>query len=401
MFFAGALISNTGSWLQNVSVPFVLYKLTKSELWVGAATFAQFLPTVLFGPLGGSLADRFDRRRVLMVTQSLLAVAAATLWLTWSAGVRAPWPILLIVAATGVCAGLNIPSWQAFVPSLVPREDLLSAITLNSLQFNAARALGPAVAGVVLAHGGPGTAFLLNAFSFGFVLLSLLLLKQRGGHPTARPVGGVMSQFASALRYVGTQRGIALSLVIAALIAFLGNPITQFTVVYNEAIYHKGNVALGLLAAAMGIGAVAIAPLISGWDEVMSRGTVVRVALPFYGLCCALFGASTNVIWGFVALLGTGAGFLAVISASNTAVQIIVADEMRGRVLAARVMSFTLSYSVGGLAQGYFASRFGLRPTVTTAGVLLVIFAVLLAIRPNLMAHLDDPADTSFRSYHE
>ena len=387
------MLSNSGSWLQNVSVPYVIYQLTHSSFFVGASTFAQFIPGVLFGPWGGSLADRCDRRRVLLVTQSLLAVAALALWASWSLGMHNRFGLLAIVAATGTLSGLNIPSWQAFVPSLVPREDLLSAITLNSLQFNAARALGPAIAGLILVRSGPGTAFLLNALSFGFVLASLMLLRQRSGPPAIRPSGSVARQFTSAMRYVRQRRGITVSLVVSALIALLGNPITQFIVVYTEDIYHGGPLALGLLSAAMGIGALLSAPLVSGWDAVMKRATIVRIGLPLYGISCAIFGASTTIHVGFGALVLTGAGFLAVISASNTAVQIIVADSMRGRVLASRVMTFTLAYSVGGLAQGWSAEHFGLRLTVTTAGVLLAIAALTMALWPGLLDSLDDPPD--------
>ena len=393
LFWAGALISNTGTWLANVTVPYVLYRLTRSELWVGMSTFAQFIPGVLFGPAGGSLADRLDRRRLLIFTQSLMGAAALALWLTWSSGLQSPGVILALVAASGTLGGLNIPSWQAFVPELVPREDLLSAITLNSLQFNAARALGPAAAGIVLATLGPGAAFLINAISFLCVLAALALLRQRApARSSAVTERGVVRQFRQALRYIRGQPGISISIAVAALIAFLGNPVSQFTVVYSQDVYRVGNVAFGVLSAAMGIGAAAAAPLVSGWDTVLPRSVIVRFGLPAYALACALFGISGSYALGFVGLFLAGAGFLAVISATNTAVQVIVADAVRGRVMAARVMSFTLAYSVGALVQGILADRFGPRPTVTGAGVLMLAIALGLALRPARLARLDDSA---------
>ncbi len=392
IFWTGALVSNSGSWLQNVAVPYVLFQLTGSTLWVGLATFAQFLPGVLFGPLGGALADRYDRRRVLVLTQSLLAVASLMLWASWAAGFRRPVLILALVAVTGVVGGLNIPSWQAYVPSLVPRADLLSAVTLNSLQFNAARALGPAVAGLILAGWGAGAAFLLNALSFIFVLAALFLVKRRDEARPAHDGTGVMRQFVSALRYIRTQPGLEVSILVAFLVAALGNPVVQFTVVYAEDVYHVGSLAYGLLAAAMGIGAAVAAPLVSGWDASLSRATIVRYGLPLYGLSCAAFGASGNYTLGFIALVVSGGGFLAVISATNTSMQIIVADAVRGRVLAARVMSFTLAFSVGGLIQGSLADVIGVRPTVTGAGLILAALGIWLATRPKLL-RIDDPPD--------
>lgn len=394
LFWIGALISNTGSWLQNITVPYVLYQLTHSPFWVGLATFVQFLPAVIFGPAGGSLADRWDRRRLLILTQALMAIAAFGLWICWIAHIHSPAAILLLVGIGGTLAGLNSPSWQAFVPELVPREDLLSAITLNSLQFNAARALGPTAAGIVLATLGPGPAFLLNALSFGCVLGALALVRQRDVRRlVAATEKGITRQFLQAMRYIRSKPGIQTSIVISAFIAFLGNPITQFTVVYAEDVYHVGNVAFGVLSAAMGIGAAVAAPIISGWDSVLARSAVVRYGLPAYGLACALFGFSSSFWLGFVALLLTGGFFLAVITATNTAVQVIVADRLRGRVMAARVMTFMLAYSVGGLAQGWAANRFGPHTTVVTAGLLLCGVAIAYSLLPGRLERLDDGPD--------
>jgi predicted MFS family arabinose efflux permease len=203
---------------------------------------------------------------------------------------------------------------------------------------------------------------------------------------------GVVRQFRQALRYIRGKPGISISIGVAALIAFLGNPISQFTVVYSQDVYGVGNVAFGVLSAAMGIGAAAAAPLVSGWDAVLPRSVIVRFGLPAYALACALFGASSSYAVGFVGLVLAGAGFLAVISATNTAVQVIVADAVRGRVMAARVMSFTLAYSVGALVQGILADRFGPRPTVTGAGLLMLAIALGLSLRPALLARLDDSA---------
>jgi MFS family permease len=389
IFWTSALLSNTGSWLQSITVPYVLFELTGSETWVGMATFAQFLPSVLMSPAGGSLADRYDRRRLLVVTQSLLAVAAAGLWAFWALGGRSPAMLLVFVAITGTLGGLNIPGWQAFVPALVPREDLLSAVTLNSLQFNAARALGPAVAGAILYTQGPAWTFLLNAMSFGFVLAALVTIRPQEAVPVRRSGGA--GGFVEALRYTARQPGITAGILIALAVGFLGNPIIQFAVVYAKEVYRVGDLGYGFLVAGMGIGAAVAAPLVSGFN--LRRSTVVRLFFPAYGLACAVFGFSTTYWLGLVALIVAGAGFLAVVSASNTAVQIIVADRLRGRVLAVRVMSFTLAFAIGGLIQGALAEGVGLRQTVTGAGLALTALATYLALEQRRLAHLDDEPD--------
>ncbi len=393
LFWWGALVSNIGQWLQNLTVPFVLYGLTDSATWVGLATFSQFMPAMLLGPLGGSLADRLERRKVLIVGQTAAAVLALALWAVWVAGLRSPTLILVVTAAGGVVNGLNIPSWQAFVPSLVPRDHLSSAITLNSLQFNAARAVGPAVAGVLLAALGPSWAFLLNAVTFGFVIAALSVIRVASRPEGGRPSGSVHRQFLDAVAYVRGQPGIWVGIVVAALVGFLGNPILQLTVVFAEDVFAVGPLGFGLLSASLGLGALLAAPLVAGLSDRVSRARVVGVALPGYAVAVACFGAAPVFSLGVLALVGAGAGFLAVISVTNTAVQDIVADRVRGRVMATRVMTFTAAYPLGGLLQGWLADVWGPRPTVVTAGLVLLVASLVLRSRGELLARLDDPPD--------
>lgn len=398
LFFIGALASNTGNWLQNLAVPFVLFELTQKSLWVGLAGFAQFIPAFFLGPVGGSLADRFDRRRLLLATQFLMAVAAFALWGSWAAGWRDPLLILVLTALTGIFSGLMIPSWQAFVPSLIPKADLPSAITLNSTQFNASRAIGPALAGLLLATVGAGWAFFLNGVSFVAVIGVLWVIRARPTEARGGAHEGVIAGFRSALRYIRVRTGILVGIGSAMLAAFFGNPVTQFTVVFGDDVYEAGPRVVGLLASAIGIGAVLIAPFLSTWDGRIPRASVVRWGLPLYGLSVMAFGASPNWPTGLLALFAVGAGFLAVISTTNTAVQMIVADEMRGRVMSSRVMGFTLSFPIGSLIQGALADWIGPRATVIGAGGCLVLAALALSSRPRSLAALDNEDDTPDRA---
>ncbi|HAS12372.1 MAG TPA: MFS transporter, partial [Acidimicrobiaceae bacterium] len=207
-FWIGATISNSGTWMQNVTVPYVLFQLTDSATWVGLASFLQFLPALFMGPLGGTLADRYPRRTVLLVAQSALALAAVGLWLLWSSGVAEPWSITAMVALFGAIAGTSIGAWQAFVSELVPRHLLLNAVTLNSAQFNAARAVGPALGGLVLGTLGPSWAFGLNALSYVAVLFALATI-----HPApverAPRSGSVLGDLRETAAYVRNMPGIA------------------------------------------------------------------------------------------------------------------------------------------------------------------------------------------------
>ncbi|MGY1820996.1 MFS transporter [Geodermatophilus sp. SYSU D00079] len=391
IFWCGALVSNTGGWLSNLTVPYVLYQLTGSAFWVGLASVAQFAPGLLLGPLGGALADRHDRRRVLLVTQSCMAMAALLLWGAWAGGLRDPVLVLALLAVAGSLVGVNMPSWQSFVNDLVPREDLVSAVTLNSLQFNAARSLGPGIAGVLLAAFGPAWAFLLNGLSFTFVLTALAVVRparRAGPRPPREPV---LRAFRAAIRYTRGQPGILVGFLVTVVVAVLGNPVFQFTVVFAEDELGVGPVGLGLLNVAFGVGAVLAAPLISGGRRSTAAGTV-RWGLLAYGLAVVAFGLAPTFPVALVALVVVGGAFLAVISAVNTSVQMMVDDAVRGRVLALRIMVFTGTTPVGALLQGWVADLVGPRPTVVGAGVLLLVaFAVLARWRGRLrLARLDD-----------
>ncbi|MCP3856888.1 MAG: MFS transporter [Actinomycetia bacterium] len=397
IFFLGALASNTGNWLQNLAVPYVLFELTGKSIWVGLAGFAQFLPAFLLGPVGGSLADTKDRRTVLLVSQTAMAGAAMALWAVWAIGWHRPGLILAITALTGIVSGFMVPSWQAFVPSLVPRQDLASAVTLNSTQFNASRAFGPALAGVILALSGPGLAFLLNGLSFIAVIGALWVVRPTTTDRRAPATHGVLDGFHDAISYIKRRTGILVGVLSAMLVAFFGNPVTQFTVVFAEEVYEAGPRVLGVLAAAVGVGAVLAAPVLSTWDTRVTRAATVRYALPGYALAVIAFGLAPNWPLGLAALLLVGACFLAVIATTNTAVQLIVADEMRGRVMSARVMGFTLSFPLGSLAQGALADVWGPQATVVAFGGCLLAAALYLASRPTLLAHLDAEDDRATR----
>lgn len=397
VFFFGAMVSNTGSWLQNLAVPFVLFELTGQAFWVGLAGFAQFIPSFLLGPLGGSLADRFDRRKILIATQTAQAIAAFVLWGVWASGIREPIVILAITAVTGVFSGLMIPSWQAFVPALVPKDDLASAITLNSTQFNAARAVGPALAGLILAVSGADVAFLLNGFSYLAVIGAIWLVRPEMTERTAKVAAGVRDGFQDAISYIKRRTGIGVGILCAMLVAFFGNPVTQFTVVFARDVYGAGPRVLGALAAGVGIGAIAAAPALSVWADKIPRSQLVRYSLPVYAVAVMGFGVAPNWPLGLLALLVLGGAFLVVISTTNTAVQMIVADHMRGRVMSVRVMGFTLAFPLGSLIQGALADVWGPQITVVIFGSVLLAIAAGLSMHPTVMSRLDAEDDTPNR----
>ncbi len=399
IFWIGALVSNTGTWVLNLTLPFVLFELTGSALWVGAAVAAQFLPMFMFSPLGGSVADQYPRRSVLLVMQLAMGGGAAFIWLAWVSDLRNPWVLLLLVAVVGALNGVSMPSWQGFVHDLVPREDLLSAVTLNSLQFNAARAIGPAIGGVLLATLGPAWAFGLNAVSYAFIIAALLLVRAGRGLRVARSTLPFTRQIRSAVDYIKGQPGIVMALIIAFTVGFFGNPVFSFTVVFAGAVFEVGPVQLGIMNAALGVGAFAAAPLVGGSRFAPRLSVVAGSGLVAYGAMLVLFALAPSYGISILALVVIGACFLSVVASINTAGQMIVADSYRGRVLALRMMVFTVAAPTGGLAQGWLADQVGPRVTVATAGVAMLVIALVVVSRRGRirLARLDDPHDDRTR----
>jgi predicted MFS family arabinose efflux permease len=254
------------------------------------------------------------------------------------------------------------------------------------------------VAGIVLATAGPGLAFFLNGVSFVAVLVALAAVRVRPERVSPSNDDGVAAGFAEALTYIRARTGLMVSIACAMLVAFFGNPVTQFTVVFAEDVYEAGPRVLGVLAAAIGIGAILTAPALSIWDTTRPRSTVVRVGLPIYALAVIGFGLAPTWPLGLAALLVTGGSFLVVVASTNTSIQLIVADHMRGRVISARVMGFTLAFPLGSLLQGVMADAWGPQLTVIVAGALLLVAAGVLVSKPGLLASLDRVDDTPDRA---
>ncbi len=397
-FWIGAVVSNSGTWMQNVSVPYVLYELTGSASWVGLAAFLQFLPAVVMSPLGGSLADRYSRRTVLLVAQSALGVASVGLWALWASGAAEPWSITLLVAVFGAIAGTSIGAWQAFVSELVPRELLLNAVTLNSAQFNAARAVGPALGGVVLGSLGPSWAFALNAVSYVAVLVALVSIPRRPaaaamGAATTRPT--VLGELRETIGYVRTMPGIATCIVVVIALGFFGNPVFPLLAVFADDVFGVEGLRYGLLGAALGVGGVLATPFVAGRGSAVARSRLVGGALGVYGTALVLFASSPSYVAAVGFLLVAGAGYLALSSTLNTTIQVQVAEERRGKVLALYVMGLTSAYPLGSLVQGAIADVVSVRVVTIVSGAMFLLVFLRFVTSGRLRSLDHTPDETS------
>ena len=395
-FWIGALISNSGSWMQNLAVPFVLFELTGSAAWVGIGSFLQYAGAMALGPLGGSLADRYPRRSILVFTQSGMAVVTVGLWALWASGAAEPWSIAALVALFGAVAGINIASWQAFVTDLVPRELMLNAVTLNSAQFNGARAFGPAVGGLVLGTLGVGAAFALNAVSFLAVLWALAGIppKPAPAVPDDHVRPSVWRETVDAVRYIRTKPGIAACCTAIIALGLLGQPVFPFLSVFAEEVFEVDGFRFGLLGAALGLGGVLAAPLVAGPATSWARSAIAGWAQLVYGLALVLFAATGIYDLSVFALVVAGGAYLANASTMNTTIQLQVDPAMRGKVLSLYVMGLTASFPVGSLVQGAVAEVVGVQVVTAVAGAALVVVVSWMRFGSKRLVHLDDePVD--------
>lgn len=375
LFFGGQLISVTGTWMQTVALSWLVYRLTGSSLWLGTVGFASQIPIFLVAPLGGTMADRHNRQRIVIGTQTasmVLAFLLATLTLTGRVQV---WHILVLATSLGVANAFDVPARQAFLVDMVGKEDLMNAIALNSSMFNGARIVGPAVAGILVAMIGEGWCFFANAVSYIAVIVGLMMMQVR--RPFQKPPSGSpLTQIVEGFRFVGHTRPIRAILLLLGLISLVAMPHTVLMPVFADRILHGGARGLGILMSATGVGALLAALTLASRTGVRGLGRWVAYSCGGFGAALVLFAFSRS-FWLSTALL-VPAGFCMMLqmASSNTLIQTMVPDHLRGRVMSVYSMMFMGMAPFGALMGGALAHRLGAPPTVAMGGVACVGGAV-------------------------
>ena len=393
LFWSAAAVSSIGTRMQLVTVPFVLDQLTHSSTWVGVGAFATFFPVVVFGPLSGSLADRFSKRTVLLSSQSVMLVGALALWLVWLSGSARPGVILACVLVVAVGNGVNQAPWHAFIVELVPAERMLDAVRLNSLQVTVASAIGPAVAGVLLAAFGAATAFLVNALSFAVVIGALLAIRG-GGTVHAQDAGSVIAHFREGLAFVLGRRALSLTMLAALTYGLFGSGVMQMVEPISRHVLNVGPAGFGVLVASYGIGALAGSLVVVRIGDVPRRSRMALVGLILFGASEILLGLAPGYAVGLVALVLMGVNHILVTVPLTTSVQATVDDQFRGRAMSIFFMAMVAGLSVGAIVAGVLADQVGLRPTIIGAGVAMICFALFAITSLDSLRPLDEPLAT-------
>src|SRR5918912_874209 len=384
LFWSGAFLSNIGTWMQAVAQGWLVLQLTDSPFWLGLDGFMATAPGLLLTLIGGVFADLIDRRRILIYTQVGAGLFALTLAVLIVTGVindaSDVWIILGLSFGTGCCMALATPSYQAITIDLVGREDLANAIALNSSQFQLSRLIGPVFAGLAFKYLGLAGCFFANAASFVAVVAALLMVRLPPAH-AGKERRALWRDLTDGFRYVSRRPRVFMLLLIPAVTSLFGAPYLAMMPLFARDILHMGETGLALMMGTSGAGAFIGALTLAYLGNFKYKGWFVLGGSFFFSLCIVGFSLSTRVYTSLAFIFGMGFAIVCSVAVTNTLLQQLVRDEMRGRVLSMFMLSFICTMPIGNLIAGAAAERFGAPHTLATGGLVIALFITFLTLR--------------------
>lgn len=380
LWFGGQTVSLFGTWMQRTAQAYLIFDLTKSPLYLGYVGFAYGVPSWLFMLYGGAIADRFPRRTILLIAQTAMMVLAFILaGLTFTRIVQ-PWQIILLAFLLGCANAFDAPARQAFVTDLVDRSDLTNAIALNSSMINAATVIGPAVAGITYAAFGPAWCFTINGFTFIAVIVALLLMKLVPFQPVEKTLS-IFKEIRTGIQFVARRPTIRTLIINLGILSLAGLGFVTLLPVWAVDVLGGDSTTNGFLHTARGLGALSGALLIAAVGQTYSKGKLLTIATFVMPIFLFLLSLTKVLPSSFIALLGTGWGFMVIINLSNTIVQTNVTDELRGRVMGIFTFTFFGLMPIGSLVNGAIADQIGAPLTIQINALILMVAAVVLVVR--------------------
>ncbi len=373
LYFFGQLVSMIGTWLQIVAEGWLVYQLTHSAFYVGLDAAAATIPSLFLSLFGGVIVDKFPKRTILFFTQTAAMILAFALGVMTLTGTITVWWIILLAFLLGVVNAVNTPALQSYVVELVDdKAHLASAIALGAGMFNAARAIGPTVAGLLIAYFGVGIAFMLNGASYLAIIISLYFIKtgdivhSSNVHPLRAIQEGITYTFKSPI--------ICTLLLVAAMVSVFGWSYSTLMPVIAQTIFHVGAAQLGYLYAAGGAGAFVGAIVVSIYAKKISAARLILAGLAIFGLAVFAFTFVHTLILGYLTLFFAGFGLVAMFSMTNTTIQHAVEDHMRGRVMSIYALAFLGFAPLGNLEIGFVAEKFGTEFAIRSCAIILAVF---------------------------
>jgi MFS family permease len=381
LFFGGQSVSLVGTWITRIATSWLVYRLTGSALLLGIVGFCGQIPTLLLAPFAGVLVDRWNRRRILVVTQALSLAQSAALAVLTLAGIITVTDILVLQLAQGVINAFDTPARQAFVIEMVEdRAHLPNAIALNSSMVNASRIIGPSIGGIIIAAVGEGWCFAIDAVSYVAVIASLFAMRlaERSMPPrTARMV----EELATGYRYVTGFMPVRSALLLLALVSVMGMPYTVLMPAVASGVLHGGPHTLGFLMTASGAGALGGALYLASRTSVLGLGRAMAVAAATFGAGLVAFALSRAMWLSMLVLPVVGAGMMITMASTNTILQTVVEEDLRGRVMAFYTMAFLGTAPIGSLLAGVAADRIGAPRTILLGGLACIAAGGWFALR--------------------
>ncbi len=368
LFFGGQGISLIGTWMQQIAMSWLVYRMTNSPFLLGLIGFSSQICSLFFAPFAGVISDRWNRHRILVATQSLAMIQAFILAVLTLTGVVTVLHLIILALFLGFVNAFDMPTRQAFVVEMVEkREDLANAIALNSFLFNSARLVGPSIAGVLISILGEGMCFLLNALSFLAVIVALLAMKM-AYHKKEIQETRILQEFKEGLLYAFGFPPIRSILLFLGLISLIGTANTTLMPIFAKKILHGGPQTYGFLMAAIGAGAIVGAIFLASRRSVLGLGRIIVIASGIFGIGLISFSLSHFLWLSFSVLLLVGFGMMVHMASSNTILQTMVDDDKRGRVMSLYVMAFMGMAPLGSLAGGSLAGLIGASYTLAIGG---------------------------------
>jgi len=378
LMWIGACTSSIGTWMQIVAQGWLIYRLSHSAFLLALDQFLGGIPIFLFSLVGGVIADRMERRRILLGSQYIQLASAGLLTILVATGTVHVWEILFLSLVSGFAQAFGGPAYQALIPGLVDREDMPNAIALNSIQFNLAVTVGPALGGITLARLGEKWCFGLNAVSFIAPILALSMISTR--FLPQKTTDSMLSSFKQGIQFVRQQGSMEALILLAFCMTALSMPLRTYFPVFVQDIFHRGPETYGQLLSVMGIGSICGSLAIASLGNFRHKGRVAVTMLILLGLGISAFALSKSLALSYLVVLLVGFAMMAVFATVNSLVQLITTDEMRGRVMSVYNFAFRGGMPMGNLLSGWLVPLFGAPMVLGVNGLLLVVLASYFVI---------------------
>ncbi len=378
LFFYGQSLSLLGTWIQQVALSWLIYRVTNSAFLLGFVMFAGQLPTFIIAPFAGVIADKYDKHKILIVTQLLSMIQAILLVIFVLTNNIEVWILIVLNILLGIANSFDIPTRQSFVIQMVDnREDLPNAIALNSSIVNGSRLIGPSFAGILIASFGEGICFLINAISFIFVIISLLLMKVKKEEKVATKNISIIKQLKEGYKYSFGFLPIKSVILLLAIVSLFGNPYLVLLPIFAKNILSGNATTLGYLNSAVGLGALSAALYLASRKSTLGLGKIIATTTFIFAFSLISFSFSKTFSLSLIILLFCGFGMMMQTAGSNTILQTLSNDDMRGRVMSFYTVAFRGMAPFGSLWAGTFANSFGAPTTVLISGIICLIAGIL------------------------